>query len=291
MDISVVIPAYNRPQRLHRCLTALARQTLDGARFEVVVVDDGSEPPLEKPAPGETVPINLVWHRQENRGPAAARNAGAELVRAPMLAFTDDDCAPAPDWLERLCEALTQEGDHIVGGLVNNALDGNNFARASQDIVSFLFDYFDHARHLLPFATTNNMAMRRDLFDRLAGFSTAFRYAASEDRDICERLVLAGGSVSFTPLARVDHFHDMSAGGFMRQHFLYGRGAVRLDRQRKSRGQPLRRSEPISFYARMLAFPYRRYGVVRATVVATLMAVAETSMILGAVWEMTAERG
>ena len=96
--VSVVVPTFNRPAALASCLDALARQDYPADRYEMIVVDDGSAP-TEAAAIAETATrhrVRLV--RQENRGPAAARNAGVREAHGAYIAFTDDDCMPAPGW-------------------------------------------------------------------------------------------------------------------------------------------------------------------------------------------------
>jgi len=96
---SIVVPTCDRPRQLAACLQSLARLDYPRDRFEVIVVDDGTT----TAAPALVVEmkagpdVRLV--RQPHAGPAAARNLGASHARGSLLAFTDDDCAPAPDWL------------------------------------------------------------------------------------------------------------------------------------------------------------------------------------------------
>ena len=100
--ISVVVPTYKRPELLNRCLAALCSQTMNPSEYEIVVVDDG---PTEN-----TKHIVLAWSlrsgprmrylaNEGRHGPAAARNKGWRAAHGELIAFTDDDCVPAPDWL------------------------------------------------------------------------------------------------------------------------------------------------------------------------------------------------
>lgn len=108
-DVTVVVPTFGRAGFLADLLAALAAQTLDPTRFEVVVVDDAS--------PDETwgrlgelcsrTTLRLLGLRLgENGGQGPGRNAGVARARAPVVAFTDDDCIPAPGWLEALSRPL-----------------------------------------------------------------------------------------------------------------------------------------------------------------------------------------
>jgi glycosyltransferase involved in cell wall biosynthesis len=117
-EISVVIPTYQRANRLPPLLESLAAQTLEPDRFEVLVADNGSADNtsdlLKELA--TTLPFELRVVRIEvNRGPAPARNLGWRSARAPFIAFLDDDCTPAPHWLEA---ALAAFADRPRAGVI-----------------------------------------------------------------------------------------------------------------------------------------------------------------------------
>jgi len=101
---SVVIPTCNRPSRLRACLESRVRVEYPRAQFEVIVVDDGSSTSLKEIVSDYEPHLNITLLVQSNRGPAAARNAGARRAKGRFLAFTDDDCRPAPDWLGALSD-------------------------------------------------------------------------------------------------------------------------------------------------------------------------------------------
>src|SRR2546423_11745318 len=101
--VSVVIPTRGRAERLAGVVAALEQQR-DVNAFEVIFVDDaspdGTRDELERLRSASGIPI-VVQTLDRQRGPAAARNVGWRTARAPVVAFTDDDCRPAPDWLGR----------------------------------------------------------------------------------------------------------------------------------------------------------------------------------------------
>ena len=112
MDVSVIVPARDAADTLDAALTALAAQRGAGS-YEVVVVDDGSTDATAATARGREG-VRVVG--QPAAGPAAARNHGAAVARGRVLAFTDADCAPAPDWLAAGARWL--EASDIVQGRV-----------------------------------------------------------------------------------------------------------------------------------------------------------------------------
>src|SRR5690349_17486601 len=95
-DVSVVIPAFNSAATIEGCLAALAEQTVMPG--EVIVVDDGSTD--DTPEIARRMGAEVIT--QERGGAGAARNRGAKAARGEVLLFTDADCAPVGDWVERL---------------------------------------------------------------------------------------------------------------------------------------------------------------------------------------------
>ena len=97
-EASVVVPTFNRRRTLAEVLAALdAQQSV--APFEIVVVDDGSTDGTAEwlEQRGQTRPVR--WLRQQNQGPAAARNRGVAMASGEVIAFLGDDTIPEPDWL------------------------------------------------------------------------------------------------------------------------------------------------------------------------------------------------
>lgn len=255
---SVIVPSYGRQQALTRCLEGLANQSLPPEQFEVIVIDDGSPQPLAIP---QAIRATLI--RQQNQGPAAARNTGAKAARGVWLAFTDDDCVPEPDWLARFAEAAGHFPHHLLGGRTVNALGDNVYAAASQLLIDYLYGVFGVTREgglladadspVQPFFTSNNLAVRREAFWQVGGFAAEMRLAAGEDRELCWRWQQAGGQLTAVPGAVVHHYHALTLRSFWRQHFTYGRGAWDFHRRRAGSVSPA----GWRFYGRLLLAPWQ----------------------------------
>ncbi len=205
--VSVVVATHNRPQRLARLLAALRAQDVPDGTFELLVVDDGSPPGTDAVLEDELVrgEINLRVVRLERPGgPAAARNAGWPLARAPLVAFTDDDCVPGPGWLAAALEAQTKSPGAIIQGPTQPDPD-------ERDLIS-LFSHTVVQAHLGPNYETCNIFYPRQVLESLSGFDEGFGGSdgpvlgpAGEDTDLAWRALEAGYSAVFAPGAQVFH--------------------------------------------------------------------------------------
>jgi glycosyltransferase involved in cell wall biosynthesis len=190
--ISVIVPARNAAATLPRTLRALADQDLDQP-YEVIVVDDGSTDDtaeLVVAAGAALVPAPGV-------GPGPARNVGARRARGELLAFTDADCRPRRDWLRAGLAALAEA--EVVQGAVapDPAAPRHPFDRTIT--VSREHGLYE----------TANMFVRRELFDRLQGFSDPLRARLGkplgEDVWFGWRARRAGARIAFSDAAVVEH--------------------------------------------------------------------------------------
>ncbi len=134
---SIVVPTFNRPRQLARCLAALERLEPPEDGFEVIAVDDGSEPPIDVESPV----ARLI--RQPNGGPGAARNAGAAVARGRFLAFIDDDCLPDRGWLRALSRQLGERPESIAGGPIVNHLDDNPYSATWHVIMDAVYAHYN----------------------------------------------------------------------------------------------------------------------------------------------------
>ncbi len=192
--ISVVIPAHNAAATIPRTLAALAAQDLDG-EYEVIVVDDDSED--ETAAIAKAAPGSVTVIRQPRSGAGSARNRGVEAAAAAVIAFTDADCVPDPDWLSAGLAAL--ERFDLVQGLVV----------ADPGTPRHPFDRTVEVGGPTGLFETANLFVSRDAFDRAGGFSDWA--AAAIDEPFGEDAVFgwdarrSGARFGFEPRARVAH--------------------------------------------------------------------------------------
>jgi glycosyltransferase involved in cell wall biosynthesis len=232
---SVVIPTRNRPAAVESCLESLAAQTLPPRAFEVIVVDDGSEPPLALDPARWATKFELKLVRQQNTGPAGARNRGATEARGEFLAFTDDDCLPTPHWLEKLIAALRKNPEALVGGSTFNGLQDDIYAETSQLLIVMVYEHFNRNPANAYFFASNNMACLKNCFSKLGGFDVAFPWAGAEDREFCDRWRIQKWPLFWEQTARIEHRHAQSLPRFLRLYWRYGQGAFLYHAKRNKR--------------------------------------------------------
>jgi glycosyltransferase involved in cell wall biosynthesis len=199
IEVSVVVPTFNRPELLDRCLDALVDQSLAPASYEIVIADD---------AASETTRLQVdAWRRRccesgpaihylpvrDSRGPAGARNVGWRHAQGRVLAFTDDDCIPDREWLAAGCRAMR---DGMIGA-------------SGRIIVPLPDDPTDYERNAAGLATsefvTANCFYLRSALEAVGGFDERFAMAWREDADLWLTFIERGEPLAAAEDATVVH--------------------------------------------------------------------------------------
>lgn len=273
---SIIIPTYNRPDQLFRCLQAIDRLTYPRDRFEVVIVDDGSRTPLERTVGTFSRRMAVKLISQSNSGPGNARNRGAIEAKGDFLAFTDDDCTPTPGWLDALADAFRDSPDCGIGGKTINLLTNNLYSETSQLLLDYLYEYYNQDLQTSRFFASNNLAFSREAFRTSGGFNPKFKFPAAEDRELCDRWVAQDRRLHYAPDALVFHSHPLNCRTLWRQHFNYGKGAF-FFRQMKARPG----WEPLTFYLKLFTYPFQASSWKRAIAVLPLMFITQVANTCG----------
>jgi GT2 family glycosyltransferase len=181
---TVVVPTVDRVDLLRRTLAGLAAQQRDD--IEAVVVHDGD--------PG-IVALLSSWDdgrvrslQIEDRSATAKRNAGWRSSTAPVIAFTDDDCEPSPEWLAELLPAFDDPGVEIV--------QGPTLPHPADAGVTGIFRRTIDVRQHTETYPCANVAYRRAALERVDGFDPAF-WGGGEDTDLAWRVRDSGGISAF----------------------------------------------------------------------------------------------
>jgi GT2 family glycosyltransferase len=270
--VAVVVPTRDRPSALKRCLAALEPERSRLPGIEIVVVDDGSTRARDVAGIVASVPgATLV--RLEGRGCAAARNAGARAVTAPLVCFTDDDCVPRAGWALALVARL-RAGADMVAGQTLVGTHGHRMASAWQLIANAFLDWEEDPERRARFGTGSNLACRTDVV-REVPFDDARFTVGGDDRDWCARVAGAGFRLAYEESAVVDHFPVLNLRTFLGKNVRYGRAALRF-RRLHTPGQV----EPARFYLWLV-----RRGFREGPAIGTLVALAQAATAVGFVGE------
>jgi glycosyltransferase involved in cell wall biosynthesis len=222
LELSVVVPAYNAADALPVLLAALDRQTLRPEAFEVVVADDASTDGTA--AVLDAHPRVRSVRLAENRGSYAARNAALAVARGAVIAFTDGDCEPAPDWLEAGLAALAATGADLVGGRIHVPLS----ERPSTAELLEVGSSFDQRRTIQDhgYAVTANLFVRRAVVEALGGFDGTV--VSGGDTQFCLRARAEGFRIAYADAAVVRHPPRSTRRELATKAWRYGVGRAQL---------------------------------------------------------------
>lgn len=247
VDISVVVPVFNSSRYLAQCTGALLSQDFPRTSYEIIMVDNNSRDDSAAIIRSRSGIRLLSEGRQ---GSYAARNAGVREARGSVIAFTDADCVPAPDWLSRISQTMADPSVGIV-------LGGRVPARPSR-VISLHAAYINETHRYifgqhdasLYYGYTNNMAVRTELLATVGPFVERYR---GSDAILVQRAVdhLGTDSVRFDPGMLVRHLELAGTLDFYRKAFIYGLSRRRYRHLARVRG--LRIDEKLLALRRTLA--------------------------------------
>ena len=210
-EATVLIPTYNRQEHLDGVLSALADQAEPDVPFAVVLVDDGSDPPVS--LEGRAWPFEVELVRLEaNVGRAAARNAGLAAVRTRLTIFLDDDMRPLKGFIRAHVEGHGPGSRSVLLGTVvfapevprdrlSRYLETRGIAKLRDD-EPIPFKYF----------LTYNSSASTELLRHVGGFDDRLRVWGGEDMELGWRLEKAGATFVRAPEASALHAHRRSVG-------------------------------------------------------------------------------
>lgn len=198
-QIAVVLATKDRADLLAALLASLRGQTVGTEAFEVVVVDDGATDHTAQVLDAERgrgLQLQVLRH-DASVGPARARDAGWRAARAPLIAFTDDDCRATPGWLEGFLRCAREHPGAVVMGRTDPPPE-------ERGRISPFTRHIDIARAGPPYETCN-ILYPRDLLERLGGFDLSYPRPGGEDTDLGWRAEEAGAPCVYAPEAHTHH--------------------------------------------------------------------------------------
>lgn len=216
--ISIVVPVYNAEKYIEMCIEALLSQSYPQEKYEIIMVDNNST--------DRSFEIMKRYHNiqllsENKQGSYAARNCGIHKAIGSIIAFTDADCIPDRNWLESIFTAAEADETKLVIGSRTPANDSfmvTMLAAYENEKDSHVFNGGIASQH---YGHTNNMAVKRELFERLGTFMERDRGADS----IFVRKAVDTYScdvVRYDPRVRVRHLEIDRIRTYYRKVFTYG---------------------------------------------------------------------
>lgn len=199
--VSVIIPVFNDAVRLALCLKALEEQTYPAERYEVIVVDNGSTENIEAVCKKFE---QATYAHEPKPGSYAARNSGIALAKGDVLAFTDADCIPRQDWLEKGVKRLTSApGCGLLGGRIKIFFRNPGRPTAAELYESVFALQQKGYIEKDNFGATANVFTFRSVFKEVGLFNDTMK--SGGDQDWGKRVFSAGYPVLYADDVVVDH--------------------------------------------------------------------------------------
>ncbi len=235
--ISIVIPSHNRREQLSRALRHIARLDYPADLLEVIVVldgcTDGSARQLAELGP--SFPFELRWLEQPQGGPSVARNAGVLAANHEYILFLDDDVMATVNLAKEHCRALQQNPQTVIVGTMSRPYDSRGPVWLRWEEYMLEKQYSEILNGEYKFTPrqfyTGNCSLKRDWVIQAGMFDESFkRY---EDVELAYRLYKMSLQFIFEPGAIAYHYPMRTYKSWIKMHYLYGRYAVRIDREKK----------------------------------------------------------
>jgi len=228
---SVVVPTFERPDTLKLVLDALGRQE-DAPAFEAIVVDDGSrgETPALLAAYRAAYPFRAF--RQDNSGPAAARNRGVREAKGERVLFLGDDTVPEPKLLSVHARAHGEPRSHPAAVLGYTTWPRERrvspfLHHINEYGLQFGYGLIENPESVpFNFFYTSNISVPRALLLDVGLFDTTFPHAAWEDIELAYRMEKRGMRIVYRPEAVARHHHEISFASFRRRQQKSGESAA-----------------------------------------------------------------
>ena len=229
IPVSVIVCTRNRLDKLRRCLDAFGRIKTEH-QWELVIVDNGSTDGTDEflaSLPARIAGATVKTVCEPRQGLAIARNTGVGVSRGDIVAFTDDDCYVAPDYIDAMAHAFDDATIGFIGGRIllydrNDLPITINESERYEKILPYKFIRTGNVQGA-------NMAFRRSILKRIGGFDEIFgRIVACEDTDAIARASWAGVSGAYDPKPTVFHHHERKTKRQARKIWAFyqrGRGA------------------------------------------------------------------
>lgn len=280
-EISVIVPFYNVERYIRDCIRGLLAQSYPENAYEIIMVDNNStdaSAAVVRQYPRITL---LTEHKQ---GAYAARNQGLNIAQGATIAFTDPDCIADKYWLSNIAAAMSLAEVHLVLGNCQMAYDTfwlTLLAAHEHQKVSFVLN--SHTKELY-YGYTNNMAVRRAVFDKLGLFAERTRGGDSLFvRQVVEEY--SCNAVRYEANIHVRHMEMASLWKYYQKQFIYGRSNRMWSEIIVAR--PLNIHERLQIFRRTISTG--QYPLTRASLLLALLSIGVICYSMGqwtAAWNL-----
>ncbi len=200
--VSVIIATYNSKDLLMQCLRSIEGQDFPKNKYEVIIVDDGSEDGTLEAIRRREWKITVKGIKQNRKGPATARNLGVRKSIGEILAFTDADCVAPSKWIKNLVDFYKKNPDIVgIGGPLKPSK--RNLVAKLEILKNKILHGMSNGKVIggeeVPVGFTNNMSYKAEVFRKFKGFDERFSKPAGEDFDLKQRICKAGYKVAYIP--------------------------------------------------------------------------------------------
>lgn len=217
MDVSILVPTFNKKIFLEKCIDSLINQNFSKNRYEIIIVDDGSTDytgKLIKTFKKNNDKPDIKYIRTNHFGQANARNVGLKIVKGDVVVFLDHDCTVDKNWVKRIFRIHKNNPQlGAIGGFFKNPYKDNIFS--------------DVANNIINEALKNNLTLPGGYSSCKYCLLTKHRffksYISGEDADLSCRLIEKGIKIKKLKKLYVCHNHYHTLKTFLQQAFWYGR--------------------------------------------------------------------
>ncbi len=244
-SVSVIVPVFNGEMTIGKTLDAILNQSYAG-RVEIIVVDDGSKDNTNQIVTNYS---SVRYFVQQNAGPAAARNKGAKEAKGDILFFTDSDCVPEREWIEKMVVHLEDPSVWVVSGSYDIANPSSLLASCIQNEIRYR-----HERLMPKFPKSfgsYNFCVIKKVFEEAGGFNSAYPAASGEDNDLSYKIIKSGQRILFEKYALVKHYHQSRLGNYLKEQFRHGYWRVKMYRDHPK----MMRGDDYTFWKDILEVP------------------------------------
>lgn len=210
VNLSVLLPTYNRPDMVKQCLSTIAKQNC--LPRELIILDQGHlDKNLIKKWARVLLPTKLIYKRLNIRGRSRAINAGAKIAKSELIGIIDDDCYAHPKWIQSLVKSMQKKNKTIVTGKVAAGKQEKGAVKVRDCVLEEVPKKYKKGKFITPtfVLSGGNFCFRKKDFNNIGKFNTLLgvgaKFKSAEDVEWAYRALSKGYIIYYDPQAVVVH--------------------------------------------------------------------------------------